>query len=207
MSVTVGIVGIDRWKELSKPCIDSILSYESGADIVIVDNASKTPYPSTGDAKVVRVKKRVGYAEAMNKVLFYAQPSDWYILINDDVLCEAPFIRRVEAMEPGLYGLQMNGNNLTKEYIDGWFYLIHSTVIGLVGRFDPAYKVAGWEDVDYCHVARTVGFIPTKIELPFRHIKGQTRFAIPEYDKIRASNRRYFEEKHGLKAGHNTSGG
>lgn len=197
MRIAVCIIGLGQWEEYTKPCAESVVEHEPGVSVVVVDNGSNPPYPAL--PWVHRIDKNYGYAEGVNCAVAVAGDQDWYIVINNDVVVKAPFVKWIQkrAQEDILYGIHTNHNAQTGEYIEGWFFLISNRIWNTVGQFDEAYMEAAFEDVDYSTRARRAGFGIAKTQLPFHHFGGKTRHAIEGYKEKRKVNREYFLEKFG----------
>jgi GT2 family glycosyltransferase len=211
MSVCVVIVGINQWEEYTKPLIMSIQRHEPTAQIVIVDNASQPPYPQisdgfrVGDIYLTRIQ-RSSYPAANNAGIAFAEKwlvFDWILIINNDVTCEAPFIKRIEAMrDDTIYGAQIIEER-GHTWLGIWLALIPVGVWDQAGTFDEGFKMCGFEDADYCMRAKELGIDTMPIDLPFIHHWGKTRWDLPGYNEAREGNINYFEQKHGWRPGQN----
>jgi GT2 family glycosyltransferase len=196
MRVIVITVGINQWISYTRPLIGSLRRFEPSIEVVVVDNGSKIPYRE-GDYKLVRSKKILCYAAAINLGIEASPVSDWYVIINNDVLCEGPFIKHLRKMDTkALYGNELNHASEFGHYVEGWLFAIPRYVLDTVGDFDELFEYAAFEDVDYSYRAKGCGFSVLKSDLPFKHLKAETRFQRPEYREVYLKNRRYLKEKH-----------
>jgi hypothetical protein len=95
-AVGIIIVGRGVWEEYTKPCINSILTVEPEAEILVVDVLGD--YPEGSGYSLVKAIGSKSYAEGINVGLREAQKNEytWYLVTNNDTLYEKPFIKRIE---------------------------------------------------------------------------------------------------------------
>lgn len=200
MDLAICVVGINQWKEYTRPCLLSIKREEPEARMVLIDNSSYPPYPGTESVHLLRTE-RICYSAAINAGFRAAGKADWYLSLNNDTLCMGPFMELVEGLSgDAVYGRQIiTEQGLT--WFGNWLVLIPLRVWEEVGEFDENFKMCGFEDADYSARAKTLGFETKHIELPFIHFWGKTRWSLPFYGKTRAGNIDYFERKHGYRLG------
>ena len=200
MSVSVIIAAFNQWEEYTKPLIKSIWKYEPKVEIVVVDSDSQPPYP---DLSYVVKTGNISYGEAIN-VGVKNSNGDWILSLNNDVLCEGPFVEYIEGLNPdSIYGRQII-EEMGYRWLGNWLALIPRGVWNAVGGFDPNFKKCGFEDADFCVRAKLFNNIDTKpVDLPFHHFWGKTRWQDPQYPRIRQENIEYFEKKHGFRLGNN----
>lgn len=185
--VSLITVGIGDWERWTLPLINSVRHYEPDVPIVVVDNAADPPYPADERVQVVRTR-RLGYAAAMNTGISVAPESAYYIVVNNDVLCTGEFVRQVlEQPQHVLAGNHLN-NKFGRRWIDSWHWSIPKAVWDVVGKFDEGYKVAGFEDADYCFRAEKKGFLVRESKQPFKHLVGRIRWTLPNYGSQRHEN-------------------
>jgi len=218
MNVGVIIVGIGQWEEYTKPLVLSIKEHEPNATQIIVNNGCR--YTSSDIKNSLNVFtcnvwkgldtiKPVSYAEAINSgikravnVFSYKTP-DWIIITNNDVICNAPFIEYLESLDTNsLYGNKIHTSHKVFKsptpWIDGWIYAIPYNILTHVGLWDKKFKIAGFEDADYCIRAYYKGFTTKKSNLPFTHLEEHIRKSFEDYAKYKRENIEYLIEKHGL---------
>lgn len=208
MRIAVIIVGIGQWEEYTLPLIYSIRNYEQDVEIVFVDNGYKSKYIEHWERmynfKTVHTEKITSYAEAINNGVFVSdKDSDWNIILNNDVKCTGRFTEKLQKLSNNsLYGNDIHYSNKKFKsfapWIDGWMYVIPDNVIRTVGDWDENFKIAGFEDADYCLRAYKLGFTTEKCNLPFVHLGEHIRRSMDNYNNIRKENMRYLVEKHGL---------
>jgi hypothetical protein len=113
MKVGIVICGTNDWKEYSFPLIDSIFKYTDKKQIEICAMGTVTPPPDADNYHDFPVSfgwstMVDGYARAINFGLISLMYDkfgevkyfDWYLIMNNDVLCEAPFINYLEKLDP-----------------------------------------------------------------------------------------------------------
>ena len=200
MSVSIVIVGINQWEEYTRPLIAGIWAHEPDVDICVIDNASEEPYPEA--QHIHRVNTRLSYAAAINKGV-YSTTGDWILSLNNDIRCNGPFVKVIESLaDDSIYGRQII-EEAGHVWLGNWLALIPRMVYWQVGEFDPKFEACGFEDADYCVRAKALGIDTKPVNLPFTHLWGKTRWAIPGYEKTREKNIDYFEQKHGYRLGTN----
>jgi GT2 family glycosyltransferase len=115
------------------------------------------------------------------------------LIINNDVLCEGPYKDSLDLYsQDSLYGNQLHVREVT--WFDGWLMLISRKIWDDVGEFDEGFKIAGFEDADYCMRAKNYDL--NEARLPFVHLKDSGRVREPNYQKIRQENIDYLISKH-----------
>ena len=200
MNLSAVIVGTDKWHEYTKPLIDSMRIHNPDVSVVCVDNGSQ--YPDY-DATMVRTNKVLSYPEALNVGLQACDASDWYLVLNNDILIRKPF--GVEDFDPGcLYGF-IKYPFIKYEYLAGWAMFIPYEAIVSVGYFDEELKPMWFEDADYCIRAQKAGFglvELNRVEFGIHHIEDENMDERKRYMQenmpSRQRNRLYVERKHGL---------
>ena len=190
--VVTALTGIDLWNEYTEPCIRSIRKHEPEANIVCVDNGSKVPYP------IGHRIERTSYAGFINYVVREFD-ADWYLILNNDVLCTAPYLSVIEE----LYDDCNYGNHLLRQddvvWIEAWSILFSKKSYDKIGEWDEKFLMGGFEDADWGIRATKNGVGQMPLELPFKHFGGKTRWDIENYSETRLNNMQYLFEKHGLK--------
>ena len=190
-------VGIGDWERWTLPLIDSVRHYEPDVSIVVVDNAADPPYPADERVQIVRTR-RTSYAAAMNTGIGVAPESAYYIVINNDVLCTGKFVSKaLDQPQHVLAGNWLN-RKFGRTWIDGWHWCIPKAVRDVVGKFDDGYRVAGFEDADYCFRAEKKGFLVRQSEQPFKHLAGRIRWTLEGYGEQRRANLNRLIEKFDL---------
>lgn len=200
MNLSAVIVGTDKWERYTKPLIDSMRIHNPDVSVVCVDNGSQ--YPDY-DATMVRTNKVLSYPEALNVGLQACDASDWYLVLNNDILIRKPF--GVEDFDPGcLYGF-IKYPFIKYEYLAGWAMFIPYEAIVSVGYFDEELKPMWFEDADYCIRAQKAGFglvELNRVEFGIHHIEDENMDERKRYMQenmpSRQRNRLYVERKHGL---------
>lgn len=203
MDVVAIIVGIDGWETFTLPAIQSIRKHEPDMRIVVVDAASKEPYPQDwgNGAQIIRLDTSPSYAYAINQGIKAAGKADWYLILNNDVNLKNRILPTIETLHPEfIYGRQIIEEK-GHRWLGLWLALISRQVWELVGEFDEKFLLCGFEDADYCIRAKRLGIDTLPCNLPFVHHWGKTRWGLPEYRKVRLENMDYLEAKHGVRLG------
>jgi len=156
------------------------------------------------------------YAKAINKGLevlwnFKERPAEtgipsnveWVIITNNDVLCTGSFINYLKTLDKNtLYGNKIHSNfpkfKHPVPFIDGWIYAIPVEAVEKIGFFDENFKIAGFEDADYCFRGAWKGYDIQQSKLPFVHLEERIRKTFDNYRKHRLDNMTYLVRKHNL---------
>jgi len=158
--LSIIIVGINGWEEYTRPLINGIWAHEPDAELVVVDNASTTPYPK--GEHIHRSDKRMGYAEALNFGIERAGNRNWYVVMNNDVEVRKAFTGRVEGLDPSkIYGFKFWEKHpllsFSAGFVSSWCMFISREVWKNAGKFDTEFTPMYFEDVDYCLRAKALG--------------------------------------------------
>jgi GT2 family glycosyltransferase len=198
------IVGIGGWTEYTLPAVRSILKHEPECDVVLVDAGSKRAYHTEPDypdgIRGIRLVESFSYAGAIN-IGVAAADAEWTLILNNDTLCTGPFADLLTGLSRScVYGRQIIEER-GERWIGLWIMAISRECREATGQFDEAFRVCGFEDLDFCLRAKQAGFSSKWADFPFEHLWGRTRWGVPDYPKIREDNRRYFEKKWGWMPG------
>lgn len=200
MKVTCLIVGIDGWETYTKPLVDSIKQFEPSCNVVVIDNASVTPYPTnlyTFRTPRLCYSKAINTAKSWND-LWYMEESDWYIVLSNDVLCTGNFIDYLSTMPTNQIIGPCLKDNQGWQYLEGWCIVIPKDIWNSLNGWDENFKVSSWEDVDFSTSTLEAGFdVCHNPAFPFIHLDQKQRFTlIPNYWESEYSNYAYFKRKH-----------
>lgn len=219
MKIGIVICGLDDWEKNFFPLVQSILDTGVEAEIRLV---GREPFPLEKFQEfnikklMVVLGKLEGYAQAINYGLRsllllddgsehpYHAIYDWILIMNSDVRCDKSFIEELENLDPNtLYGNKIHKQHKQTKmpipFIDGWIYAIPGKIIDEVGAFDEEFKIAGFEDADYCLRAFDKGYVTRQSNLPFTHLEHRPRKKTEGYTQIRLDNLAYLKNKHNLK--------
>ena len=199
--VSTVIVGVGEWERYTKPLLDSMRLHNPDVSVVCVDNGSY--YPDYEGVAMVRTNTVVSYPEALNVGLQACNSSDWYLILNNDILIEKPF--SVADFDPGsLYGF-IKYPFKRYEYLAGWAMFIPYDALVNVGYFDGELKPMWFEDADYCIRAQKAGFglvVLDRKDVGIRHFEDENmderKLYMSKNLPSRQRNRQYVERKHGL---------
>jgi GT2 family glycosyltransferase len=163
----------------------------------VVDNGSQPKYPDL--PYVHRIETMSSYVAAINYGVRCAGKADWYLILNNDILFDAPILPIIEKLDNSfIYGRQIiEGNGY--RWLGLWLALIPFKVWQAVGEFDEKFEMCGFDDADYCIRAKQMGIDTLHVPLKVTHFWGKTRWGLPHYQQARARNVDYFEKKHGWK--------
>lgn len=202
MKLSIVIVGIDGWEDFTLPAILSIEKHSPSANLIVVDAASKVPYPTDNlPCTVLRLDESSSYSYAINKGIEEAGDSDWYLVLNNDILVYGEIIVD-ELSEDVIYGKQILEEK-GHRWLGLWIAMLSKKTIDLVGKFDEKFLLCGFEDADYCIRAFSKGIKTEFFQFPVKHFWGKTRWGLPNYKGVRIDNINYLEEKQGVRLGDN----
>jgi len=199
--VSIVIIGVNEWDKYTKVLLNDIKEHEPTATIICVDNGSQPAYPGCN----IRLEKTVCYAAALNYGISQAIDSDWFILMNNDVRIQKPFIQKILELDSDkLYGFY-TWNDVGAEYLSGWCYFLPQKIYKKVGKFDEGFTPMWFEDADYSIRTIKSGFELMELrreEWGFVHLaidRGvERREYMKKYSESRNRNMAYLKEKHGL---------
>lgn len=194
--ITVILVGIGDWERYTEPAIGSILKHEPEARIVVVDNGCQYPDRFPGVRKFVKVTPIASYAQAINCGVNATIDSDYWIILNNDILCTDPFIEQVKRFPRN--AIRANTINCRGSYgwIDGWHYCIPRQVWEQIGPFDETFQAAAFEDADYTIRAQKLGIDVIQTNQPFKHLWTHNRYKVDRFWHLREQNKRYLLQKY-----------
>lgn len=195
MKIAALIIGIDGYERYTRPLVESLQRYEPDCQIVVIDNASKEPYPT---ADYIHRTERLCYAAAINRAASFAPGVDWYIVLSNDVLCTGRFRTLLHSLpKRAVYGPKL-ATAAHYQFVEGWCVIIPRPLWDATNGWDENYLVSSWEDVDYSYMALAAGFNVIEIPAPFIHLDQRQRFILPEFAGTHEKNRAYFEGKFGF---------
>jgi GT2 family glycosyltransferase len=191
------IVGHNKWDEFTLPLITSLWEHEPNLPITVVDNGSDPPYPQYKNINIV-IGDNHSYARALNQGIADAGNAEWYLLINNDVICQGPFLYIVDGFHNDTaYGATTQ--RLREHiYLVGWCIFVNSKIYRDVGPFDESFKPWGYADVDYSYRIVEAGFQLEQVDLPFKHYQYGSHEYLGDMTALRKKNQMRFLKKHGL---------
>jgi len=194
MKVAALIIGIDGWDRYTFPLVESISEHEPDCQIVVIDNASATPYPAMD---YVYPTRRMCYSAAINLAASSAGKADWYIVLSNDVLCTGPFVEMLTSVGAGSIVGPCLKHVEGFAYLEGWCVCAPTGIWNELRGWDEQYKVSSWEDVDFSTRTLENGYNVALYDLPFRHLDQRQRFGlVPDYWDSENHNIRYFMQQH-----------
>lgn len=171
-TIGVGITTRDRRDTFNKT-LGEIKRLTTGAKIVVVDDASKTPVPEA----TYRFEKNAGIARAKNKCLELLSTSgcEHLFLFDDDAypLVEDWWLPYVESPEPHLMRnfldvagprkirdatvLYQDNQHIAYSTPRGVMLYVHRPVLDIAGGMDPGYGQWGYEHGDWSNRIHAFG--------------------------------------------------
>ena len=194
---TAVIIGHNHYEKYTLPLVQSLQKHEPTLPIVIVDNNSEPPYPWTSGCWTTWANNE-SLARAINTGMCDTD-NNWYLILDNDVLCTGPFIDYVESfLARNVYGAQRKEWD-TFAYLVGWCTFTSDRCWEKVGAMDEGFVGFGYIEVDYFYRAEQLGFEQVCIKgLPFEHIGHGSHEFIPHIEEWRERNKARFKAKHGL---------
>ena len=111
-----------------------------------------------------------------------AATGDTLIFMNNDVLIRGDYLSLIKVDDLALYGAQLldydtgwntfNGQSIP--YLAGWCIMATRKVWDDLGGWDERYIPCDYEDIDLSLAATKKGYLLGEINLPLRHISGQS---------------------------------
>jgi O-antigen biosynthesis protein len=199
-SVTISI--ITPWLNNSQLC-QMYAKGVTGAEVIVVDNASTGDHP----LKIAAMVQRLGgvyirnetnnlFAKANNQGLEQAT-GEIVVFLNNDVECRPGFLAQVEKdVRPGaLYGpSKLNRHGV--DYLEGWCIAAkHDVWLDLGGWDDTYYQGLYWEDNDLCWRAMQKGYQLVETRWPVWHYNNYTTNQTPGAMAHAAANEARFLER------------
>jgi GT2 family glycosyltransferase len=137
-----------------------------------------------------------------------APDSDWYVLLNNDILLNKPISERVDKLDPKrIYGFCLYGPEpalFAWSYMPSWCYFYHKELWNKVGDFDEKCAPMYFEDADYCKRVQNKGYkmqVEDRVEWGILHLEGERhkerRAYMKQHMSERNSIRLYVRAKHG----------
>ena len=127
------------------------------------------------------------------------EDSDWYLVLDNDVLCTGPFMQHLDDFDPkALYGAQIKDWEVF-HFLIGWCTFISKECWQDTGPMDESFYRWGYQEVDFCYRAIKNGYRQECIgEFPFTHFGHGSHQFLPDIEEWRKVNMKRFKVKHGL---------
>lgn len=210
MTVTAIIVGLNEWERYTLPAIMSIQAVDPAMNITVVDNGSVPEYPQVPGVQMVRTPSKRSYAGGINWGMQEAPQSDWYVILNNDIIISKPMSARIEQLDPrrlyGFHHVPAQDIFFTWDYMAGWAYILHVSLLFEVGWFDEKCAPMYFEDADYCKRVQDKGFkmqVEDRDDWGILHLEGERhkerRLYMRQHMAERNSIREYVRGKHAKK--------
>lgn len=206
--VALIIPSLDGWDKYVLPLLKSIKRYEPDAKVILVDNASESPYPRFDGIQQIRLERdeNYGLARGSNVGIEATWDCDWFVILHNDMLFTGPVGDAIQNLDPSYhYSAEVrkaNGENRPWDYGIGRPFVFSKQSIEDVGLFDEAFGIYSCEDVDYSWRQTQAGYPLKEIKLNIRHLddrrKEKKAFQARHIKQIRA-NEAYLQLKHNVK--------
>lgn len=208
--------------DVTKDCIESILSTSSNYELILIDNAStdgtvewlKSRVPF---AKIIENKENLGVVKARNQGLKLTT-ADLVVMMDNDVVLQPGWFQ--DMSQPlregydivGIEGWQLDHNWAASwkcqkpherfDYLGGACNIFKRKVFETAGLLDEGFSPAYYEDVDLCIRAKRAGFklawVPSNKIFHKEHstlVHGQKQFSYQE--AISRSHTRFAKKMRG----------
>ena len=208
-SVTCIVIGLNEWDRYTKPMLESALANDPDLNLVCVDNGSDIPYPQMEGVKMLRSKK-LSYSGGINFGIRLAEPSDWYVIINNDTFIHKPISKRIEKLkQDALYGFYLEPKDKYRlfmwNYLCGWCLIASKAVLSTLGEFDEKCTPMFFEDADYSARALKAGYtleVLDRVDWGLQHLEDERKVERKAYIKgnmkQRLAIKDYVRRKHGI---------
>jgi hypothetical protein len=204
--ISLVIVANEKWGDFATPYINSVRLAGDPLEIILVSTDGS--FTESEHYKLITMpkEKHYNYMQALNAGAKVSN-GDWFIFSNDDVLCQKPFVKQIEALDRvGLYGAEIRHKTKQKfgaevSYIYGWQMIMHKSIYMAVGGFDEYYLHAGFDDIDFSWRAQKKGVPLYEIKpYPFIHLADQPgnrhrRAQVDGFREMQARSKEHFLEK------------
>lgn len=184
------------------------------AEFIIIDNGSQDGTPQllndwqkSFNLQVITNLDNFGFSVACNQGAKVAS-GEILLFLNNDVFFFGDYLTPIkEAVTddvlagPELHTRDTGWNTFGQvlvPYIAGWCLGVTRKTFNDLGGFDERYSPADYEDMDLCYNAVKQGKKLQWLNLPIRHISGQTGTQLKDRRALTETNRLKFAEKWGL---------
>lgn len=189
---------------------------EVDAQFIIIDNGSTDATPRMlddwretykGRLAVITNSSNLGFPVACNQGASVAT-GDILLFLNNDIFVYGDYVSfiRQAVTDDVIAGPELNTRdtgwnrfgNVLVTYMAGWCMAVTRKTFDDLTGFDERYSPADYEDMDLCYSAVKQGKSLLWLNLPIRHISGQTGVQLENRRELTEANRRKFAEKWGL---------
>ena len=199
--ITAVMVGYNKFKEYTLPAIRSIQEHDPEIKIICIDNGSEPKYQKVKGVTMIHAEKEnSSYASGINRGLMFE--SDWYLILNNDILFHNPVSEVIEKLDPNyLYSCEKKKvipSLPVGDRLISWAMVLSAKVFKDVGYFDENFIPMWYDDVDYSWRAMKAGYPLIEIDLGIEHLERPRRERDIENTKIVLRNYDYLKGKHGF---------
>lgn len=196
-------------------CLESLVKYERGAGILVLDNGSEEPIFSivsekfsSLDVQVFRSEKNLGVAGGRNYLLKKTL-GEYLVFVDNDVELTDEVSKKIKECfrnpEVGIYGKvgimlsdELRPFTVSEKEVDavpGFFQAFPRKLIEEIGKLDEKFITYWNEDMDFCLRAKKAGYkIIADDSLPIIHYTSQSSTLRKKRDFIK-KNQKYFYNK------------
>jgi len=208
--------------DMTARCIDSILSFEKDALILLADNRSPDNtyvrlshrYRSNKQVKIYGFEANFGVAKGRN-MLGGMVETDMLVFIDNDAYITSSIsnavMDKLSQKNIGAYGVPLllddklrcynqDVVNTSVDAIGGALFAVRTALFKELGGFDESYGLFGHEDIDFCLALKSQGYsIIGNAKLPFVHEDHHSSSLLPDKDILEAKTQQRLFEKWGDK--------
>lgn len=176
--ITAVMVGYNKFQEFTLPAIRSIQEHDPEIRIICIDNGSEPKYPKVKGVTMIHAEKEnSSYASGINRGLMF--DSDWYLILNNDILFHRPVSPQIRALDPNyLYACEKRKACTVLPVGDrliSWAMVLSAQGLREIGYFDEHFIPMWYDDVDYSWRAMKAGYPLIEIDLGIEHLERPRR--------------------------------
>lgn len=197
-------------------CLESLLKFEGGEEILVLDNGSEEPVYSKVietfsclGVKTFKSERNLGVVGGRNLLLGKAN-GDILVLVDNDVELTCAIGKKIREnlrdVSIGVYGQRgiMFSDELLPfvvpdgevDAIAGFFQCFRADLLDEIGMLDGNFKIYGQEDFDFCLRAKKAGYkIIADSSLPVVHHGDRFMPQAVENESTKQENFKYFYNK------------
>ncbi|MEP0815708.1 MULTISPECIES: glycosyltransferase [Trichocoleus] len=152
------------------------LKHLSDIEIIFIDNGSQPPtrdalkrFCQTHNIKLIRNSENRGFAAANNQGIQVAS-NEYILFLNNDIeVLTTPVPYLCQLAGEGLAGPGPKQTETGEVYLEGWALCVKKQVLESFGGWCEDYGPGYWDDVDFCHRAKSSGYSLTPIPEDIKH--------------------------------------
>ncbi len=198
--ISIVITSFTDYGNYTSPLIDSILKFEQGHEIIVIDNGSKNAFPPDSDYEIFRFHEPVSWSKMINIGAEIAR-GDWLLFLNDDTLCKGNFSQKIKTLDKNaVYGPKLKVKpaswaGFEIPYMQAWILVIQKELFKKIGGMDEWYPKSGVDDIDFCWRAGQMSIPLIAADFPFVHLEQFRRTKWQGFDEQMERSKQYFIDK------------